>query len=158
MSLVIFFWDTQTIAWAPMQRNWKQIFLRRLYWLLCFIRSTRRKKTKLKGGDSYGTDALHSKGSCADSEMQRDQSIWFEGAGLLPFLKLGQLKCRREAVEEFLRKYEGYDVSDPNNIIPLEQGEEVKPWETGNGHFSISAVVCCVGRWYSSGRCWRSAA
>ena len=38
-------------------------------------------------------------------------------AGLLPFLKLGQLKCRREAVEEFLRKYEGYDVSDPNNII-----------------------------------------
>ena len=41
-------------------------------------------------------------------------------AGLLPFLKLGQLKCRREAVE-------GYDVSDPNNIIPLEQGEEVKP-------------------------------
>ena len=41
-------------------------------------------------------------------------------AGLLP-------KCRREAVEEFLRKYEGYDVSDPNNIIPLEQGEEVKP-------------------------------
>lgn len=43
-------------------------------------------------------------------------------AGLLPFLKLGQLKCRREAVEEFLRKYEGYDVSDPNNIIPLEQG------------------------------------
>lgn len=59
--------------------------------------------------------------------MQRDQSIWFEGCGLLPFLKLGQLKCRREAVEEFLRKYEGYDVSDPNNIIPLEQGEEVKP-------------------------------
>ena len=45
----------------------------------------------------------------------------------MPFLKLGQLKCRREAVEEFLRKYEGYDVSDPNNIIPLEQGEEVKP-------------------------------
>ena len=44
-------------------------------------------------------------------------------AGLLPFLKLGQLKCRREAVEEFLRKY----VSDPNNIIPREQGEEVKP-------------------------------
>lgn len=43
-------------------------------------------------------------------------------AGLLPFLKLGQLKCRREAVEEFLRKYEGYDVSDPNNIVPLETG------------------------------------
>lgn len=45
-------------------------------------------------------------------------------AGLLPFLKLGQLKCRREAVEEFLRKYEGYDVSDPNNIVPLAVGSE----------------------------------
>ena len=55
---------------------------------------------------SYGADALHSKGSCADSEMQCDQSIWSEG----------------EAVEEFLRKYEGYDVSDPNNIVPLETG------------------------------------
>lgn len=42
-------------------------------------------------------------------------------AGLLPFLKLGQLKCRREAVEEFLRKYEGYDVSDPYNIVPLAE-------------------------------------
>lgn len=45
-------------------------------------------------------------------------------AGLLPFLKLGQLKCRREALEEFLRKYEGYDVSDPYNIVPLRvEGE-----------------------------------
>ena len=34
-------------------------------------------------------------------------------AGLLPFLKLGQLKCRREAVEEFLRKYEGYVILQP---------------------------------------------
>ena len=72
---------------------------------------------------SYGADALHSKGSCADSEMQRDQSIWSEGCGTAAVSEAGeQLKCRREAVEEFLRKYEGYDVSDPNNIVPLETG------------------------------------
>lgn len=41
-------------------------------------------------------------------------------AGLLPFLKLGQYKCRREALEEFLKRYEGYDVSDPYNVVPLE--------------------------------------
>jgi excisionase family DNA binding protein len=41
-------------------------------------------------------------------------------AGLIPFMKLGQYKCRREALEEFLRKAEGYDVSDPFNIVPLE--------------------------------------
>ena len=52
-------------------------------------------------------------------------------AGLLPFLKLGQLKCRREAVEEFLRKYEGYDVSDPNNIVPLASD--------GNGNPDITS-------------------
>lgn len=41
-------------------------------------------------------------------------------AGVLPMLKLGSLKCRRETLEEFLKKAEGYDVSDPNNIVPLE--------------------------------------
>ena len=41
-------------------------------------------------------------------------------AGLLPFMKLGQLKCRREALIAFLEKYEGYDVSDPHHITPLQ--------------------------------------
>ena len=41
-------------------------------------------------------------------------------AGLLPMLKMGQYKVRREALEEFLRKAEGFDVSDPYNIVPLE--------------------------------------
>lgn len=44
-------------------------------------------------------------------------------AGLLPFLKLGRLKCRREALEEFLKKYEGYDITDPMDVKPL-QGDE----------------------------------
>lgn len=41
-------------------------------------------------------------------------------AGLLPFLKLGQLKCRRETLIAFLEKYEGYDVSDPYNVTILQ--------------------------------------
>lgn len=45
-------------------------------------------------------------------------------AGLLPFLKLGQLKCRREALIAFLEKYEGYDVSDPYHITILQAGTE----------------------------------
>lgn len=40
-------------------------------------------------------------------------------AGVLPMLKLGSLKCRKEALIEFLQKYEGYDLSDLNNIVPL---------------------------------------
>lgn len=41
-------------------------------------------------------------------------------AGLLPFMKLGQMKCRRETLIAFLEKYEGYDVSDPFHITSLQ--------------------------------------
>lgn len=40
-------------------------------------------------------------------------------AGVLPFLKLGQYKCRRVALENFLATYEGKDVTDPENIKEL---------------------------------------
>jgi len=45
-------------------------------------------------------------------------------AGLLPFMKLGKLKCRREALIAFLEKYEGYDVSDPYNVTILQTGTD----------------------------------
>lgn len=40
-------------------------------------------------------------------------------AGLLRFLKLGRLKCRKATLEEFLARYEGHDITDPENIKPL---------------------------------------
>lgn len=33
--------------------------------------------------------------------------------GLLPALKLGSYKIRKEAVDDFLKQYEGSDLSDP---------------------------------------------
>lgn len=42
-------------------------------------------------------------------------------AGLLPFIKLGQYKVRKEALDEFLSKYQGYDLTDPENIEELEK-------------------------------------
>ena len=42
------------------------------------------------------------------------------------FLKLGCLKCRKEALQEFLAKYEGYDISDPEHIVPLNSSTEEK--------------------------------
>lgn len=45
-------------------------------------------------------------------------------AGVLPLLKLGQLKCRRETLIAFLEKYEGYDVSDPYNVTILQAGTD----------------------------------
>lgn len=41
--------------------------------------------------------------------------------GLLQFIKLGRLKCRKRTLEEFLQKYEGYDLTDPCNIQPIKE-------------------------------------
>ena len=39
--------------------------------------------------------------------------------GLLPALKLGSLKIRKQTLESFLEKYEGMDLSDLDNISAL---------------------------------------
>ena len=41
-------------------------------------------------------------------------------AGLLRFMKIGRWKCRRSSLEEFLQKYDGYDISDPFNVKLIE--------------------------------------
>lgn len=40
-------------------------------------------------------------------------------AGLIPALKLGGLKIRKVSLYDFLEKYDGYDLTDTMNIIPL---------------------------------------
>lgn len=40
-------------------------------------------------------------------------------AGLLPALKLGSLKIRRASLEEFLKNYDGKDLTDITNIKQL---------------------------------------
>lgn len=42
-------------------------------------------------------------------------------AGLIRFMKIGRLKCRKSTLEAFLEKYDGYDLSDPFNVQELEQ-------------------------------------
>lgn len=39
--------------------------------------------------------------------------------GFLPALNLGGLKIRRETIDEFLAKYEGYDFSDIRHISKI---------------------------------------
>lgn len=39
--------------------------------------------------------------------------------GFLPALNLGGLKVRRESIDEFLSKYEGYDFSDIKHISKI---------------------------------------
>lgn len=44
-------------------------------------------------------------------------------SGLLPFLKLGAYKCRPEALEEFLAKWEGWDISNPYQPCEMNPAE-----------------------------------
>lgn len=46
-------------------------------------------------------------------------------SGRLAFIKLGTYKVRKETLEEFLARYENYDLTDPNCIKALitEHGE-----------------------------------
>lgn len=41
-------------------------------------------------------------------------------AGLLPVMKMGGIKVRESALEAFLQKYEGYDITDPQNVNVLD--------------------------------------
>lgn len=45
-------------------------------------------------------------------------------SGLLPFIKLGTYKVRAEALEEFLKKYENHDLTDPTQIRVLTENED----------------------------------
>lgn len=40
-------------------------------------------------------------------------------AGLLPVLKLGSYKIRKDALNQFLMEYEGKDLTDPHHVNPL---------------------------------------
>jgi excisionase family DNA binding protein len=44
--------------------------------------------------------------------------------GLIKFMKIGRLKCRRSTLEAFLEKYDGFDVSNPEQIKELKGCEE----------------------------------
>ena len=44
-------------------------------------------------------------------------------AGVLKFMKLGQLKCRKETLEAFLKKYDGCE-DDPFNLKEGDSSED----------------------------------
>lgn len=45
-------------------------------------------------------------------------------SGLLPFIKLGQYKVRRESLLAFLAQYEGMDLTDPFEIKEMDNHGE----------------------------------
>ena len=39
----------------------------------------------------------------------------------LPAIKLGSYKIRKETLENFLQAYEGYDLTDPEEVVNLKK-------------------------------------
>lgn len=53
-----------------------------------------------------------------------EQVYKLQKAGILKFMKIGRLKCRKSTLEQFLEKYDGLDITDPLNIKTVGEGEE----------------------------------
>ena len=45
---------------------------------------------------------------------------------MLRCLKLGQYKVRAEELDRFLREAEGFDITDPEDVVPLDSGVSPK--------------------------------
>lgn len=52
-------------------------------------------------------------------------------SGLLPCLKLGSRKIRRQALLDFLENYEGKDLTDLNNIRDMSTMKTIEQKKTG---------------------------
>ena len=53
-------------------------------------------------------------------KTNKDYVYRLHKSGLLRFIKLGRLKCRKVTLEAFLTKYDGQDITDPENVKPIE--------------------------------------
>lgn len=56
-------------------------------------------------------------------KTNEDYVYKLQKAGLLRFIKVGRWKVRKSTLEEFLKKYDGFDISDPFSVKAIEGGE-----------------------------------
>ena len=68
-----------------------------------------------------GNEILYTTAEVAKLLKTKPEQVYkLMNAGLLPYLIIGRRKVRASALEEFLARYEGYDVTDPNNVHRIE--------------------------------------
>lgn len=53
-------------------------------------------------------------------KTNKDYVYRLHRVGLLRFLRIGRLKCRKATLEAFLAQYDGLDITDPENVKPIE--------------------------------------
>lgn len=76
-------------------------------------------------GDATRTDMLYTAKEVAQIlKVNVDYVHKLRKSGILPFIKLGQFKCRRSSLEKFLEQYEGKDVTNPEYVKDLKEGND----------------------------------
>lgn len=72
------------------------------------------------------TEMLYTAAEVAKILKTKPEQVYkLMNAGVLPYLVLGRRKVRAATLEEFLKRYEGYDITDPCNIQKIEIGGDV---------------------------------
>lgn len=65
-------------------------------------------------------DALYTVGEVAKIlKTNTDYVYKLHRTGMLRFLKIGRLKCRKSTLEAFLAQYDGMDITDPEDVKPI---------------------------------------
>lgn len=71
------------------------------------------------------TEMLYTASEVAKILKTKPEQVYkLMNSGLLPYMVLGRRKVRARTLEAFLAEYEGYNITDPNNIQKIEIGGE----------------------------------
>lgn len=80
-------------------------------------------KPQWKNSETISSDMLYTANEVAKIlKVNVDYVHKLRKSGILPFLKIGQYKCRRSSLEKFLQDYEGKDITNPEYVRDLKEG------------------------------------
>lgn len=80
-------------------------------------------KPQWKNSETISSDMLYTANEVAKIlKVNVDYVHKLRKSGILPFLKIGQYKCRRSSLEKFLQDYEGKDITNPKYVRDLKEG------------------------------------
>lgn len=80
-------------------------------------------KPQWKSSETINSDMLYTANEVAKIlKVNVDYVHKLRKSGILPFLKIGQYKCRRSSLEKFLQDYEGKDITNPEYVRDLKEG------------------------------------
>ena len=80
-------------------------------------------KPQWKSSETINSDMLYTANEVAKIlKVNVDYVHKLRKSGILPFFFFVQYKCRRSSLEKFLQDYEGKDITNPEYVRDLKEG------------------------------------